>query len=216
MRDLKRFVIMPVMAYIGIMGFRAPVAFGHEGHHHAEHHQTEELKAQESRLSGESLYQLGSSWKNQNGEPVRLESLAGRPRLISLLYTSCISACPMLVSDMKSLVSQLSKSERDKIGLAVFSFDPDRDTPEALTKFASKLKLDPKQWTLLSPMRASDVTEIAAALGVQFKKLESGDYIHSNVIFLLNEKGEIVAQKEGLKTVSAEFSKKLKDELKRK
>jgi len=53
------------------------------------------------------------------------------------------------------------------------------------------------------------VAELAASPGVRYKRLKNGDFIHSNVIFLLNSKGEIVAQKEGFNTPRAAFIKEI-------
>ena len=179
-----------------------------DDHSHHAHHAAPE--AVEAKLSGSSLYNLESSWRDASGKPVALSSLAGRPRLVAMLYTGCKTACPLLVQDMKTLRDKLPKKTQAKISLTVFSLDAQNDTPEHLAAFASKMSLG-ENWALLSPRGAGDVTEIASALGVQYKRLESGDYIHSNVIFLLNEKGEIVAKKEGLKTTSEDFSQKVRE-----
>jgi protein SCO1/2 len=40
--------------------------------------------------------------------------------------------------------------------------------------------------------------EMAALLGIRYKKLPDGEFAHSNVITLLNPEGEIVHQQIGL------------------
>lgn len=174
-------------------------------------HKHAELKA-EASLSDASLYQLGSKWTDQNGKQVALPELAGRARLVTMVYTTCVSACPMLVGEIKNVMNLLPPSERAKVSPAIFTFDPERDTPEKLKAFSEKMKINDERWQLLTGSPA-DVAELAGALGVQFKKLDSGDYVHSNAVYFLNEKGEIVAKKEGLKTPAETFVADIKKAL---
>jgi protein SCO1/2 len=55
----------------------------------------------------------------------------------------------------------------------------------------------PSAWNLLQG-GSEDIQEIAALLGVKYKKESNGDYAHSNVITVLNPQGEIVWQQTGL------------------
>lgn len=54
------------------------------------------------------------------------------------------------------------------------------------------------QWILLHGDDVA-VRELAALLGVKFKRGASGQFVHSNLISLLNLQGEIVHQRGGLK-----------------
>ena len=46
--------------------------------------------------------------------------------------------------------------------------------------------------------KPDDVLELAALLGVKYKEDSNGQFAHSNVITVLNAKGEIVHQQIGL------------------
>jgi protein SCO1/2 len=170
--------------------------FAHNVHH-------DEMKASQP-LPGASLYQLQVKWKNQRGETVTMESLKGKPRLVVMLFTLCETACPLIVDDMKEIAQQLGKDTE----VSLFSLDSSRETPETLTAFAEKRRL-PSNWSLYAGDKNA-VAELAAALGVRYKRLKSGDYIHSNVIYFLDENGVVKASKEGIKTNSSEFLKKIK------
>ena len=50
----------------------------------------------------------------------------------------------------------------------------------------------------MSPASADDTLEMAALLGVKFKKSADGQFAHSNVITILNPEGEIIHQQIGL------------------
>ncbi len=177
------------------------ISYAHMGH-------DKELKSI-PRLTDASIFQLNSTWKNQKGESIKLPDLRGKPRLLIMLYTKCETSCPLIVEDLKQISRELNSKE---IEVSLFSFDSARETPKSLLDFADKRKL-PSDWTLFTS-DANAVAELAAALGVRYKHLQNGDYIHSNVIFFINDQGEIVTQKEGLKTSSADFIKKIKQTLK--
>ncbi len=181
-------------------------AHDHEKHAHSAHAAP---KAAAAAISGKSLYNIQSKWYDVDNKRTDLKSLGGQPRLVTMLYTSCTSACPMLVDKMKGVVNSLSESEKAKLKMALFSFDPRRDTPKHLKGFAQKQSLNLQNWTLLSPVQEADSTELANALGVQFKKVKD-DYIHSNVIFLLDGNGELVASDEGLGKARSQFIAEVK------
>lgn len=183
-----------------ILVFATP-AWGESEHHHHHHH--EEMKPTSSKLPENSVFQLGAEWTDQNGIRHALSKLRGKPRLVAMLFTHCETACPLIVEDLMSIQKKLPKPIEKELQVTIFSIDSERDTPEALTVFARKRKL-PSDWLLLTG-DSSAVAELAAALGVRYKKLPDGSFLHSNLIFYLNEKGVVRTRKEGLKTSSKKF-----------
>lgn len=179
----------------------------HHGHHSGNHDGHQELKADAPASNDNSVWQLNSQWTNQKGEKKSLAQLSGSPYLVAMLFTNCETACPLIVEDLKAIYEALPRASKKKIKIAVFSLDPERDTPEALAAFAKKRSLS-SAWELYSG-NADSIAELAAALGVRYKKLDNGDYIHSNVIYYLNKEGVVTAQKEGLKTPNKKFLKRI-------
>lgn len=143
-----------------------------------------------------SVYDLEASWQDQQGLTLRLDDLRGRPRVVALVYTSCAHACPMILKDMKRIEGELKAAGVDA-GYVMVSIDPDRDTPQRLAEYALSTRLDPNDWTLLT---GSDdgVLELAALLGVRYRRVSDTDFEHSNVITLLDEEGRIVYRQVGL------------------
>lgn len=173
-----------------------------------EHHNHENMKSKAADLPGGSLYHLQSKWLNQNGETQKLSDFAGRPRLVAMVFTRCKTACPVIVQSIKELEGMIPETSRGQMQVDLFSFDAKRENKESLKKFASEKKFDGR-WAVHTA-NESDVAELAGALGVQYKQLPSGDFIHANVIFLLNSKGEIIAKKEGFGETSPEFLSAMK------
>jgi protein SCO1/2 len=77
------------------------------------------------------------------------------------------------------------------------SIDPEHDTPEALRALARARGLDPSRWRLLGAPDDT-VREVAAVLGIRYRRLADGSFNHSSVITLLDRAGVIQARVEGL------------------
>lgn len=158
--------------------------------HHAHHHQ---MLPADDIVPGSSLYQLNVALVGQDGKPRTWDDFRGKPVVVAMIYTSCTTACPLIVAEIKQI---LELSGRQDQPVLLISMDPERDDPAALTTMAKKHDLGPN-WTLVRPA-PDNVPEIAAALGVRYRRLPSKDFNHSQVIALLDSKGTIVARAEGL------------------
>jgi protein SCO1/2 len=156
---------------------------------------SKELSASKS-VSDNSIYQLDSTWTTDSGASIKLVSLAGRPQIVTMFFAKCTYACPILVNDMKQIEAALPENLRTNVGFVLVSFDSENDTVEALANYR-KIHGLAANWTLLRG-KPDDVLELGALLGVKFKKETSGQFAHSNVITLLDSKGEIVSQQMGL------------------
>lgn len=147
-------------------------------------------------VSARSLFQLDSHWTTDAGISVHLKSFAGKPTVITMFFASCQFACPLLVNDMKNIEAALPLSARTNVNFVLVSFDTERDTPEALAAYRKSRTLG-ANWTLLRGAD-EDVLELSHVLGVKFKKDATGQFSHSNIITILDAKGEVAMQQTGL------------------
>lgn len=154
------------------------------------------LSQQVFSINSGSVYNSQSEWEDQEGIKKTLISLKGTPVVAAMLYTGCPISCPLTMTDLRKIEKKLSPKARQKVRFAVFSFDSEGDTPEKLKAYLQKQKLDATHWTFFHGNEES-VRELAALLGIQFKKIEGGDFDHSNVISVLNPEGVVVYQQVG-------------------
>ena len=168
----------------------ARAATAHTGH--ATH---AELPAATS--SARSIYQLESVWTTATEQSLRLGHLQGKVQVLAMVYTTCEAACPIIVSLMQRIEAILPPELRPHVGFVLVTFDPERDTPGVLSAYSARMGLDPMSWMLLSGP-PDDVLELATLLGIRYKRDQSGGFMHSNVITVLNKAGEIVHRHEGL------------------
>jgi protein SCO1 len=159
-------------------------------------------------LPGTSLYNLDSQWLTQDGAPIALSSLSGRPVIAAMGYADCKVMCPAIIVDMMWIERRLPPGAAGRVRFIFFTFDSVVDTPARLKLYAEGHGLDLSHWVLLG---ADDdaVRELAAALGVGYRPDGAGGFDHAAVISLLNEKGEIVFQQRGTQTSSDELLAKL-------
>lgn len=144
-------------------------------------------------LGDYSLYQIETTWVTQFGSSMQLSALAGRPQVVAMTYTSCEVSCPRIVSAMQ----HIQRESATDAGFVLITIDPERDSPESMLAYASKMKLGENTWNLLSSTE-DDIREMAALLGVRFQQMPDGEYAHSNIITVLDKGGVIVHQQNGI------------------
>ena len=152
-------------------------------------------------ISAESIYQLTDTFQTQANKSVTLSSLSGKPTVVAMVFTHCTYACPRLTADMKNIENKL-KDENGKVNFLLVSFDAEKDLPDTLKKYANDMGLD-ANWTLLHGSE-DIVRTLSVLLNVQFAKDAEGNFSHSNIISVLDKKGVLRFQKEGLDADPAE------------
>ncbi len=174
----------------------------------ADTHQHEVI-APGTPVPGESIYQLELSLTDQNGQSTMLSALRGKPTLITLFYTSCQGVCPLLAVTLRNIEESLSAQERQGLKTVMVSFDPQRDTPQALGEFAKLHQPEGSNW-LLARTAEDNVRELAAVLGIRYRPLPDGVFSHSAVIALLDADGVVRARTEMLQELDPQFMQTLR------
>ena len=137
---------------------------------------------------------------NQESEEVKFpDIIKGHITVMGFIFTHCPDICPMTTHNMYLTEKELKKSGIDEVKFVALSFDPDRDTPEVLKKFAEVRELDFKSWTLLTGEKIT-VNELMKRFDVKaIKTDESTDedgnaqysMMHTDRISLIDENGRL-------------------------
>ncbi|CAJ0855108.1 SCO family protein [Ralstonia flatus] len=146
-----------------------------------------------------SLYQSEVALTDQNGRVFHLADLRGQPVLVSMFYSSCQMVCPMIFETIRATLAKGGKPAQDGVRVLMVTVDPERDSVAALKKTATAHNAD-DHWQL-ARANASGTREVAALLGVQYRRLADGDFNHSSTILLLDTEGRITARTNTLGTV---------------
>lgn len=72
--------------------------------------------------------------ENQDGEPVSMRSLRGKPVLVTFLYTHCEDTCPASAQTARGALDDLGHD----LPVLAIAVDPPNDTPQSARKFLAE------------------------------------------------------------------------------
>ena len=167
--------------------------------------QEKKEKEIEAKSLTESIFVLDSKWQNQEGQELQLKDLKGKNLVVVMIFTSCTTACPILVADMRAVAAKIDPKKLKETTMLLVSIDPENDTPEVLKAYAKQNNMYGEPWLFIRSDKES-VRELANVLAVKYKKISPIVFSHSNIISVFNKNGEMVDQQEGT-VKSAEVAK---------
>jgi protein SCO1/2 len=151
----------------------------------------------EHPLPDASIYDLELALRDQHARGVGLDVFRGQPTLVVMFYGSCPAACPRIIDEILDLEAALPPERRARLRVLLVSFDAARDTPAALADLAKKRELPADRW-LLAAANDRDARQLAAVLGVRYRRLDDGEFFHTSVFTLVDQGGRPAARVEGL------------------
>ncbi len=131
---------------------------------------------------------------DQNGAPLAMADLRGRPLVISLVYTSCSSICPVITDHLHDAVTDARKVLGDgSFAVLTFGFDASGDKPARLRAFAISHRLNRlDDWYLAS---ADPETTEALLRDVGFSWRDAaGGFDHPSQTTILDAGGRVYRQ----------------------
>jgi protein SCO1/2 len=152
-----------------------------------------------------SIYNLTDTFITDNNEPITLSKFKNKPTVIGMIFTNCTFACPRLTLDIVDIEKALNTKD---VNFVMVSFDTERDKPEVLKEFHTKMRVN-ENWTFLTS-HESAIRKLSILLNVQYEKDGDGNFSHSNIVSVLDKSGVLVYRKEGLKVNHDETVKFIK------
>jgi protein SCO1/2 len=151
------------------------------------------------------------------GRWISLSDLTGNIWIVNFIYTNCPDTCPIQSAQMKQLQDDFT-SEKE-LRLVSITVDPERDTPEVLTKYAARFGADPARWFFLTGEKeaiyklAQGGFRLGAVEIPHEKRPESGaTHTHSPRFVLVDREAEIRGYSV---STDPEDMKRLRDDLKK-
>jgi protein SCO1/2 len=77
-----------------------------------------------------------------NDSTFRLSEQAGKITIIFFGYTHCPDVCPLTVAKVKTALAGLTETEQERVQFIFISIDPERDTPEVLSRYLAAFSPD--------------------------------------------------------------------------
>ena len=102
---------------------------------------------------------------DQDGKTVPVRSLlqSGKPVVVSFIFTTCTTICPMLSTIVSRVQAKLGDRVGPEVSLVSISVDPGRDTPARLKAYAARHHAKPG-WTWLTGGRGA-VEQVLRGMG---------------------------------------------------
>jgi protein SCO1 len=126
---------------------------------------------------------------DERGRSVNLDALKGNVVVYDFIFTSCTGTCPIMTNNMRALTPKVDKDA--PVRFVSITVDPARDTPAVLSRYAARVRNDPR-WTFLTGDRDTIVD-----LSVKGFKLTAGDPMPGGEPLLHSSKFA-VADKQGM------------------
>ena len=122
----------------------------------------------------------------QDGHVFNSDVLKDHVWVADFIFTNCPGPC-LRMSTLLGRVQRATEKFPD-IHLVSFTIDPARDTPSALTAFASKYQADPKRWSFLTG--AQPTLQLLSRDAFKFGDVD-GTMNHNTRFALIDRKGRI-------------------------
>ena len=74
----------------------------------------------------------------------------GKILLVSFIFTNCPDICPLTTHNLQLIQQKVKENKIENVSFAAISFDPERDTPSILKKFAEVRNLNLSNYNLFS------------------------------------------------------------------
>ena len=125
----------------------------------------------------------------QDGKTLSRADLLGKVWVADFIFTRCAGPCPMMSSRMAEVSRELKKT--DDVRLVSISIDPEHDTPEVLSSYASRLQADLKHWIFLTGPR-NEIQEFTTKGMLQALAMDpAGVPTHSTRFLVVDRDGRI-------------------------
>lgn len=144
---------------------------------------------------------------DQNGEPITFpDDFKGQPAVLGFVYTNCPDICSFITANLYKIWTEMDQP--DDIYFVLATFDPERDTPDALKNYAEAFSMDQPPFRFLTGS-ADEVDAFMARVGVRSqvsytRESEDGNELyflnHSDKILLIDENSRLIMEYGGSMT----------------
>jgi len=134
-------------------------------------------------------------------------TVEGKVKIVDYFFTHCPTICPIMSSQLARTQTWLKDNDLDRdIMLLSHSVDPERDTPERLKEYATRLGADTTSWKFLTGNKEDLYDQ--ARFGYYLTALQSdtaaGGFFHSDTFVLVDRQNRIRGLYDGTSTAEVD------------
>jgi protein SCO1/2 len=143
------------------------------------------------------------------GVRLSLRELRGKVVAVTFIYTTCSDTCPLLTEKLVGLQGRLGADFGRRVFFASVTVDPERDTPEALRRYAEAHGAHSAGWAFLTGTPA-EILDVKRKYGVFSRNNPRGDVDHTFLTSLIDGEGILRVQYLGVRFDPREMLRDLK------
>lgn len=128
---------------------------------------------------------------DQRGKPYDIAEARGKTLLVSFLFTSCGSACPMQTSRLVKVQGLLTDSLKARSRFVSISIDPEHDSSMVLGNYADVFRADTRHWRFAATRDTAALHRFMASLGVTVKPGAGAAPDHQMAVTLVDAHGRV-------------------------
>lgn len=153
----------------------------------------------------QDLTRTQNTFFNQDSVKVQFPKIIkDKITLLAMVYTHCSDICPMTTHNMQLVEERLPDDLMNKVKFVVISFDPNRDTPTVLKRFAEIRDIIFENWSLLTGDE-KNTKEVMLKFDIKAFPSDSSytngelsySMIHTDRISLIDQDGKLRANYKG-------------------
>jgi protein SCO1 len=140
--------------------------------HSAEEHAGHDMAAKRASSESAQVKFADVALVDQDGKAVRLEKdlVSNKIVVMSFIYTSCTTVCPVVSSIMGKVQQQLGARVGTEVQLVSISIDPQRDDAKRLNDYARAFQKGPGwSWLTGSPQSVNETLKGLGSFSGDFK-----------------------------------------------
>ncbi len=128
---------------------------------------------------------------NQLDESVDLSALRGQVVMLTAVYASCPHTCPLVLTQSKRAIAELTPEEREQLRVVAVTLDPEHDSPDVLAQLARVQDMRAPLYNLVTG-EANEVERVLDEMGVARQRdPETGIIDHASLFILVGRDGKV-------------------------
>ncbi len=127
------------------------------------------------------------SLTDQRGRSLTLAGLRDKIWVADFIFTSCVTICPPMTDEMSKLQDEFPI---EGVYFVSFSVDPERDTPEVLSRYADRYGADHNSWSFLTGEKEA-IYQLAYAGFNLAAGRQGSEILHSTRFVLVDRAGQV-------------------------
>lgn len=150
----------------------------------------------------------------ERGQTITEERVKGHVTLLFFGYTHCPDVCPATLSRLRSAITRLPESARERVRVLFVSVDPARDDPEQLAAYTGSF--GPQ--FIGATGEKTRLEEVTSRYGSAFSARDSADnpdnyaVMHSSSVFVFDGRGRarlLIEPDHGIEAISRDLARLL-------